>query len=140
MSVSLKTAWGGKELSKQYTDIDLFYHVKEQNHPSQIKSLLEASLSYHCLYDTVNHSATKKDDKNSITRYKLKHNLTLDSDRTYYSGKDVWSLDIEKKNRSSGQLIGGRALNEMAKKVSRIIEKALSFCVRKWDMKTNTPI
>ena len=132
---------GGKKLTQQYSNIEKNYHGKEPNHPSQIKLLSEASLSYSCLYDTVSHSATKKkDDKNTITRYKLKQSLTLDSDRTYYSGKDIRSLDLEKKNRSSGQLIGGRALIEMAKKGVKNYRQALSFCVKKWDAKTNTPI
>ena len=73
-------------------------------------------------------------------RYKLKESLTLDSDRFYYSGKDARSLDLEKKNRSSGQLIGGRALIEMAKKGVKNYQKYLSYCVKKWDMKANMPI
>merc|ERR1719246_340874 len=63
----------GKRISQQQAEMEMFYHGRPPNHPSQIKLLAEASYSYRDLYDVDTTIALKKsDNQNSTTHYTLK--------------------------------------------------------------------
>ena len=130
-----------KRLVDQYDEMQQFYHGYEPSHPSQIKLLSEAHINYRDMYDEITvPSIQKSDNINSTHKYRLKKILTQDLSRDYYSGHDIRSDDLEKKNRTGSPLITGRNLHAMAIRGVKCYKKALSFVKEKWDMERNEPI
>ena len=124
-----------KRFADQYSFLTRFYHGHAPNYPSQIKLLAEGKHVYRVLYDEVEVTTTKKKDNiNNIKRLKLKNNITHDSHRDYYSGTNILSEELEKKNKTGLMLIGGRNLHGMATRGDRNYKKALAYCTHKWDM------
>ena len=128
-----------KKLITQYDEMEQFFHGKEPSHPSQVRLLSEASSPYHLLFDEVHSVATKKNASvSNTTRFVLKDILSLDSSRKYFSNESINYLDLEKKNRTGSLLITGRHLYDMAKRGMKNYRKALSFCAKRYDLKTKT--
>ena len=131
----------GKTVPMQQSAMAIFYHGHPPHHPSQINLLASASYSYRGLYEAETTIATKKSDSiDTVIQYVLKSSVNLGYSHRFRSGVDITSLDLEKKLRSGNLLITGRQLFDMAKKGVKNYKKALSFCVKKWDLKTNSPI
>ena len=107
-----------KQMKDQHVDMSSFYHGVKPNYPSQISLLCNASYSYRALFDSTFSVATQKsDDSTSTSISTLKKSLTRDKYRDYYSGTDINVDDMEKKNRTTPQLISGRQLHDVAKRV-----------------------
>ena len=134
---SLKTS-KARRLPEQYEYMHKFFHGKVPSHPAQIKLLAEGHLNYRDLYDVVNVNVTKKKVSRNQTppsalKLKLKDILTNYSSRSFYSGEDIFHLDLEKKNKSGPTLITGRNLHAMAIRGAREYKKAVAFANHKWD-------
>jgi len=131
----------GKKLKTQEIELGRFFHGHAPNHPSQIKLLADASYNYRDLYDEERLISTKKtNNKQDIIQYTLKSCYTRGSTVRLRSGIDITHIDLEKRLRTSDQLIAGRTLIEMARNGVKHYKKALSFLAHKWNLKTNTPI
>jgi len=101
-----------------------WFHGKPTNHPSQIKLLSEGNLNYKKLFDEVQAGATNKNASiSSITKYKLKDDLTRDIRRIYYTGIDIKYHDLEKQFRAGRQILSGRSLVDMAVRGIKTIKK-----------------
>ena len=126
-------------MSTQYAEMGEFYHGKEPTHPSQIDLLSKAAPPYSLLYELKHvNSTNKNDDISTVSRFSLKEILTRDKSCTYYSQEDIFYRDLEKKNRTGGQLRNGHQLHDMAKRGMKAYKKALSYCAQKYDIKTQT--
>ena len=116
-----------------------FYHG-DKNPPSQIKLLAEAHVNYRDLYDVEHSSAlNKNDDARSVQRYKLKRELTVNDNTSYYSLSDIRHDDLEKKNRTGSQLVTGRNFYDMAVRGMKSYKKAQSFVNDVWNMNALEP-
>ena len=123
-----------KKYKDQYEYMTRFFHGRPPNNPSQIKLLAEGRLAYSDLYEEVDYTAKKKDaNASTVKKLRLKHTITRDSTRNYYSGIDITDIDLEKKNLTGSVLISGRNLLDLAIKGAREYKKALSFNEHKWD-------
>ena len=123
-----------KHLKDQRDTMFKFYHGRPPNHPSQIKLLSEGRLAYSELYDEVLIPSTNKNESSEpVKRLRLKHILTRDDTRNYYSGTDIRANDLEKKNLTGNILIGARNIHDLAIKGAREYKKALSFNNGVWD-------
>ena len=88
------------------------------------------------MYDSVQNTATSKlDDIGTTTDLICKPSLHLDVCRTYYAGKDINFLDLEKENINGPLLMTGRTLIAMAKKSAQVFRKTNSYAEEKWEMK-----
>ena len=134
-----------KRLPDQHLAMHKFYHGQTPSHPPQIKLLADAHVNYSELYDEEEvhiktKKKTKKVNKSSITRMKLKNRVSNDAHVSYYSGIDIRFSDLERKNRVGKQLITGRNLHSMAIRGVRAYKKALAYLKDKWDMDTLEPL
>ena len=95
-----------KKYKDQYEYMTRFFHGRPPNNPSQIKLLAEGRLAYSDLYEEVDYTAKKKDaNASTVKKLRLKHTITRDSTRNYYSGIDITDIDLEKKNLTGSVLI-----------------------------------
>ena len=108
----------GKKIGTQQKEMETFYHGKVPNYPSKIGLLCNTSYSYISLYDEVKTTSAKKTDTiESVIKYKFKDQLSVEKHYIYYSSIDISTLDLEKKNQGSNQLLSGCQILDIAENV-----------------------
>ena len=126
----------GRTTTSQYDHMYIFYHGLEPNRPSQVKMLCDGAAVYRDLYDstqvTVTSKAVNQPSKSILT---LKSSLSRDLNVSYHCGQQIVVSDLEKKTINDPLLVTGRSLCGIAKKGVSFYRKALSYAVKKWDIK-----
>ena len=127
-----------KSLNAQYERMSSLFHGEEPAVPSNIDMLCRGVYNYKELYDLVDcETVTSKTDNGHDTvepSLVLKKTLSRDDYRSYYAGRDIIQIDLEKKGRNGKQLITGRNLLDMGKRGMATYKKALSYAVKKYDI------
>ena len=130
----------GKKLNEQYNAMFQLYHGHEsQSIPGNLKLLCDASYCFKNIYDAKTKPTTDKNcssNSEGTTKYVLKSILARGMKRSFVAGDDISVTDLEKKSRSSPELIVGRALLETAKRGIKHYRKALAYASRKFDLDT----
>lgn len=130
----------GKTKNRQFDQMYHSYHGKKPHHPSQIRMLCKGHGSYRALYDVISQVTvtSKNGTTESVNRLFLKPSLHLDLNVNYRADFDIVTEDLERKTVNNPLLVTGRSLHVLAKKGISFY-RALSFAVKKWDVKTNQP-
>jgi len=130
----------GRTIKSQYDQMFIFYHGQKPNRPSQIKLLCDGAASYRDMYESSQSAVTSKSpDLSSTSILTLKSSLTLDLNVNYRCGQEIVLSDLERKTINDPLLVTGRSLHGLAKKGVTFYRKALSYAVKKWDLKKNEP-
>ena len=126
----------GRTMKSQYDQMIIFYHGQKPNRPSQIKLLCNGAASYRDMYESTQSAVTSKSqDLSSTSILTLKSTLTLDLNVNYRCGQEIVLSDLERKTINDPLLVTGRSLHGLAKKGVTFYRKALSYAVKKWDLK-----
>lgn len=111
-----------------------FFNGQPPNYPAQIKLLSEGHAAYRELFEEKTITNTKKKaDLNHARILRLKQALSMNKTRVYYSGSDILSNGLEKKDWTGSLLIAGRNLYDLAVRGLREYKKAVAYSSHKWD-------
>ena len=137
---SSMTEQGPMSVREQWLWLERFYHGKGNTHPSQVDMLVKGIGFYADLFDSVTPTVTDKNHQGVGYQLILKNKFLPDSSKKYIAGVDILASELEKKSRSSKQLVTGRNLLDIANRNMKKHRKAIGFASHLWDLDKNIPI